>query len=175
MSTEGEADMEGAIREVAMTAHVGLHGAVMPFDVKMEEWNEYAERLELYFIANDIKDKGKKRAILLNGVGPATYRPIRTLMSPKKVTEFTYSQLVQTAAKHFNPKPTVIVKRYELNTRSQREGEMVANFVAALRKTAENFDFGTALNDMLRDGLVCGIASKSVQRRLLREATLINV
>ena len=53
----------------AVTTAVGLHGMVPSFDSTQEEWSEYAERL----VANDITDGGKKRAILLNGVGPAVY------------------------------------------------------------------------------------------------------
>lgn len=56
----------------------GLVGVVAPFNGK-EEWIDYAERLEHYFIANDITDVANKRAILLNAVGASTYRLIKTL------------------------------------------------------------------------------------------------
>ena len=61
---------------------VGLHGAVSKFDGNQEEWTEYAEQLEHYFIANDIVEAKKKRAILLTAVGPATFRLIKTLTLP---------------------------------------------------------------------------------------------
>ena len=48
----------------------GLHGTVSPFDGSQEDWIEYADS---YFVANDIVDVAKKRAILLNAVGPTTY------------------------------------------------------------------------------------------------------
>ena len=38
----------------------GLHGRVSAFDANQEEWIEYVERLELYFLANDITDPAKK-------------------------------------------------------------------------------------------------------------------
>ncbi len=66
--------MSGDEGPPAATATTGLHGAVAPFDSTQEEWVEYAERLENYFIANDITNEGKQRAILLHCVGPATYR-----------------------------------------------------------------------------------------------------
>ena len=91
-----------------------------------EEWSEYAERLELYFTANDIVVAAKRRAILLNAVGPTTYRLLKTLASPERVTDLTFEQLVELAKAHFNPKPSPIVKRYEFNTRSQEEGETLA-------------------------------------------------
>ena len=114
----------------------------------------------------------KQRAILLSAVGPSTYRLIRTLVSPDKVTDFSFTALVEKARAHFNPKPSPIVKRYEFNTRRQGENEAVATYIAELRKIAEFCDYGAVLSDMLRDRLVCGIYSRAVQRRLLQEPSL---
>ena len=157
---------------VAPVKGLGLHGTVILYDATQEEWSEYAERIEHYFTANDITSGAKRRAILLNAVGPATYRLLKTLVSPAKITELTFEEIVERAAKHFNPKPSPIVKRYEFNTRRQEEGETVATFVAALLKIAEYCEYGDVLDDMLRDRVVCGINNKAVQQRLLQEPSL---
>ena len=169
----------GSGARVAATATVavpaGLHGVVSPYDGNQEEWVEYAERLENYFIANDIEDVAKRRAILLNGVGASTYRLIKTLAFPGTRTpkELTFEQIVERVRNHFDPKPSPIIKRYEFNTRKQKEGETVAEYVAALRKLAEYCEYPVAiLNDLLRDRLVCGIYDKRVQQRFLQEAKL---
>ncbi len=94
-------------------ATTGLHGAVAPFDSAQEEWVECAERLENYFIANDITNE---RAILLHCVGPATYRLIKTLALPGTPRELTFAELVETVKNHFQPKPSPIIKRFEFNT-----------------------------------------------------------
>ena len=130
MSTEdgGEAARPPApvvVPPAVSLSAVGLHGAVVPFN---PDQGEYVERLEHYFA---IVSADKQRAILLSAVGPSTYRLIRTLVSPDKVTDFT---LVEKARAHFNPKPSPIVKRYEFNTRRQGESEAVATYVAELRK-----------------------------------------
>ena len=164
--------MSGDEGPPAATATTGLHGAVAPFDSAQEEWVEYAERLENYFIANDITNEGKQRAILLHCVGPATYRLIKTLALPGTPRELTFAELVETVKNHFQPKPSPIIKRFEFNTRCQNEGKSVVSFVTALRKFAEYCDYGAVLNDMLRDRIVCGIRSKRVQQRLLQEAGL---
>ena len=150
----------------------GLHGSVGVFDSSQEEWNEYAERLMHYFVANDIVAEEKRRAILLTVVGPGTFRLLKTLASPKKLEEFMFTELVELAGVHFNPKPSPIVKRFEFNSRCQKEGESVAVFVAELRKIAEHCDYGPVLNDMLRDRLVCGTNATGIQRRLLVEPSL---
>ena len=78
----------GATAAVVPTVSVptvtGLHGVVTPYDGNQEEWSEYAERLENYFIANELEDVAKRRAILLNGVGAPTYRLIKTLALPAR-------------------------------------------------------------------------------------------
>ena len=48
----------------------------------------------------------------------------------------------------------------------------MAEYVAALRKLAEHCNFGEALDEMLRDRLVCGIANPTVQKCLLAEPEL---
>ena len=59
------------------------------FDSTQEDRIEYVERLDYYFVANKIVDPAKKRAILLNVVGPTTYRLIRTLCLPGKPRDET--------------------------------------------------------------------------------------
>ena len=50
----------------------GIIGRVEPFQLGVEDWDQYAERLEQYFICNDIAD-GKKVAVLITVVGADTY------------------------------------------------------------------------------------------------------
>ena len=150
-----------------------VHGFVSAFDSTQEDWVEYAERLEHYFVANTIGNEDVQRAILLTNVGPATYRLIKTLSLPRKPTDYSFSELVKMVKSHFHPKPSPIMKRFEFNTRSQQEGETVGVFVAALRSIAEHCEYPEdILNDMLRDRIVCGLRDKAVQRGLLKESKL---
>ena len=176
-STSGGDPPESALAAAVVPAIVpqpivGQHGFVVPFDTSQEEWSEYAERLGHYFIANDIKGEEKRRAILLNAVGASTYRLLKTLASPSNLTDLSVEEIVARAKAHFNTKPSPIVKRYDFNTRCQREGETITNYVAELWMIAEFCQYGAVLKDMLRDRLVCGISSKAIQRRLLQEAAL---
>lgn len=49
---------------------------------------------------------------------------------------------------------------------------MVATYVAELRQLAEFCEFGTTLDKMIRDRLVCGINYESIQKRLFAEQNL---
>ena len=172
-------DEEGTAPRAAPAATVpapvlvpGLHGQVSAFDPHKEEWVEYVERLELYFLANEINDATKKRAILLNAADPTTYRLVKTLAIPGKPTDLPFAEIVKKVKNHFNPKPSPIIKRFEFNTRKQKANETVSEYVAALRQIAEYCEYGATLDAMLRDRLVCGIADKRVQDGYLREAKL---
>ena len=57
-------------------------GQVGPYCEGKEDWACYVERLEQFFIADDIIDAPKKRAVLLSGIGPSTYSVLRNLMTP---------------------------------------------------------------------------------------------
>ena len=53
---------------------MALQGTIGAFDRGVEEWQTYCECLSQYFLANDVEDAGKQRAILLNVCGAATYQ-----------------------------------------------------------------------------------------------------
>ena len=85
---------------------------------------------DLRIIANDIKDVAKKRANMPNGVGLSTYRLIETLCLPRSPKAFKFEELLERVRMYFNPKLSVIVKRFEFNTRKKRVEEPVSEFVA---------------------------------------------
>ncbi len=152
---------------------MATHGSVGEFNDTVEDWTSYTERLEQYFAANDVASAAKQRAILLSGCGAPTYRILRSLVAPDKPTDKTYQDLVKLLKDHFSPKPSVIVQRFNFNSRSRKAGESVAQYVAELRRLTEFCEFSSAtINDMLRDRFVCGIKDARIQRRLLAEKDL---
>ena len=157
---------------VATRIQMAYLGTVSEFSSNQETWTAYVERLEQYLAANKIEDPDQQRAILLSVCGPATYRLIRNLVSPKKPTELKFSEIVEHVQKHHDPKPSVIVQRYRFNSRNRQSGESVAVYVAELQHLSEHCEFGTTLNQMLRDRLVCGVEEPKIQRRLLAEPDL---
>ena len=137
-----------------------------------QNWDEYVERLDQFFVANDIRAENKKRAILLSSIGARTYGIVRSLLSPKKPTEVTYADIVATLRAQFCPQPSVTVARFRFFSCSRRQSESVQEFVARLRQLSRDCKFETFLEEMIRDRLVCGVNSDSIQRRLLAEADL---
>ena len=52
----------GATAAVVPTVSIpaGLHGVITLYDGNQEEWIEYAERVEIHFIANELEDVVKR-------------------------------------------------------------------------------------------------------------------
>ena len=117
-------------------------GTVTPFDVASQSWEEYEEMLEMFFEANDIEAAEKKRAVLLSGVGAATYSLLRSLVSPQAPKEKTYDQLTMILKAHYDPTPSESVQRFKFNSRIRKSSESIAEYVAALRKLAQHCVYG---------------------------------
>ena len=146
-------------------------GKIEEFDGAREDWQQYIERLEHFFVANGIAEE-KKRAVFLSVIGPSTYKTLRNLTAPDKPGTLEYAALVKKLSSHFKPTPSEIVERCRFHNRSRRPGESVATYVSELRSLSEFCNFGESLEEMIRDRLVCGINDDSMQKRLLSEPDL---
>ena len=161
---------------VTITIMAAVIGTVGEFDDKSDTWTNYIDRLDQFFIANDISapqagHSDKRKAILLSCVGPKTYNLLCNLVQPDKPGDKSYDQIVTIVKNHHNPKPSEIVQRFKFNTRSRRPDENIRTFVAELRSLSEFCNFED-LDSMLRDRLVCGVNNKRIQSKLLSEKTL---
>ena len=147
---------------------MATYGKIGEFKESEESWTHYIERLEQYFLANEVDEVGKKRAILLSVCGSKTYALARDLLQPVRPVEATFKNIVDTLDKHFSSRPSKTVERFKFHSRNRKDGEGVGTYVAALRKLSEHCNRG----EMLRDRLVCGINNDKMQRRLLAEPDL---
>ena len=152
-----------------------LYGHIGEFVETQEEWRQYAERIQHYFAANGVTDAERKRAIFLSVIGPRTYKLLSSLVAPSKPGEKTYDELVVALTEHHSPAPSEIVQRFKFmayNSRFRHAGESVATYVAELGSIAQTCNYGTSLDEMLRDRIVCGINDDRIQQRLLSEKGL---
>ncbi len=108
--------------KVATRMATAVHGNLEPFD---QDWSSYAEQLKFYFIANDVTNAVKKRAILLCNCGPKTQKLLKTLV-PGDLEATPYAQLTAALKDYFDPEPSAIVQRFKFNTRVRRQGESIA-------------------------------------------------
>ena len=57
-------------------------GNIEAYDANSEQWSYYIERLEYFFIANNITTNDKKKAVVLIVCGAETYKLLRSLCTP---------------------------------------------------------------------------------------------
>ncbi|KAK3791427.1 hypothetical protein RRG08_046579 [Elysia crispata] len=147
-------------------------GSVSPFNETEDTWQAYAERLEHFFLANEIDSEAKKRAVLLSSMGVEPYKLLSNLVAPRKAGECSYTEIVDVLKNHHNPRPSTIVQRFKFNIRVRGASESIRPFVAELKKLSEFCEYNDSLEEMLRDRLVCGINNRRIQQRLLSERSL---
>ena len=141
-------------------------GKIEEYNAENESIDNYLERLEQYFIANDIKDE-KQIAVFLSVVGPRTYKLIKSLVNPEKPTDKTFAQLSTILKNQLNPKPKIIAERFRFHKRVQGAGETVSHFAAELKSLSNTCEFGQFLTEALRDRFVVGLRNELTQRKLL--------
>ena len=132
----------------------------------------YVERFEQFLVANDITEAKNVMATFLTAVGAKTCELLNDIVAPAKPSELTFEEVVEHLNKHYDPKPLVIAERFNFHKRNQQADESIAKCCAALQKHASPCQFGTFLDEALRDRLVCGMKDVATQRRLLAESKL---
>lgn len=160
---------EDGIQTAGKTAAVrggAMLGKLPEFDPDGDNCDVFFERFECFAAANDIAED-KKLQVLLTSIGEKAYVTLRSLLLPKTPTQETYDVVIATLKKHYTPKCSVVTERYRFNQRNQEPHESISDFIVGLKKLAATCEFGTFLEQALRDRLIAGLCSDSIRCRLL--------
>ena len=76
-------------------------GRIEDFDPAVTDLESYTERLEQYFVANDVTTENKKTAVFLSVIGAKTYEVLKSLIAPEKPSTKTYLDLKDALTKHY--------------------------------------------------------------------------
>ena len=82
------------------------------------------------------------------------------------------STILEKLGEHFEPLRNTIYERYMFNSAMQSDGESIEQFLSKLRKLAATCQYGSLLDEMLRDRIVIGVHNSHTRARLLREKGL---
>ena len=139
-----------------------------------ENWRRFKQKFEIYLVASghDKKTKKEKTCILLNLAGEQAIEIYNTFAYVEDESE-DIDVVIRKFEEYCNRKRNVMYERHVFNTRSQGSVETIDAFVTELRLQANNYEFGSLRDELLRDRLVVGIRSDSVRSRLFREADLM--
>ncbi|XP_037279525.2 uncharacterized protein LOC119172499 isoform X1 [Rhipicephalus microplus] len=142
------------------------------YDETKDKWKPYLVRAEAYFEANSVTDPAKKRALLVSALSSKTVEVLAGRVAPRAPNELTYKEVVQSLNEYYDPKKHEITESYKFFNRSQLPGESVSAFLVAIRRIADNCNFGTSLDRMLRDRIVCGVRSVALRKQMLAKKDL---
>lgn len=146
-------------------------GKIAEFDPKLQNFESYLERFELFVQANDIKEE-KKLPVFLTVIGAEAYEVLKNIVVPASPSETTYVEAKRLLKEHYSPRSSVIAERCRFNKRTHHEGESVENFIVELKHLARKCNYGDFLQDALRDRLVAGVRNEEIQRALFAEEKL---
>ena len=76
---------------------------------------------------------------------------LRNIMSPNRLQDQSFEDLKRELKGHFAPKPLVIGERFNFHKWNQTPTESFSDYVAELQRLASTCEFGTYLQDALRD------------------------
>ncbi|UYV70704.1 K02A2.6-like [Cordylochernes scorpioides] len=138
------------------------------FEEKNENFCSFIERLEQFLILEEANEE-KKRAYLLTLIGGKAYDTLKNLCSPKLPKEYKYEELIEKLVDYFSPRRSIIVERFMIFGRIQKETESVSEYLVEIKRLASTCGFGEFLKESLRDKLVCGLRNAKIQRRILSE------
>ena len=99
----------------------------------------------------------------------------KSLAAPTVFTSASYENLKHLMSKHKNPKPNPTAERFKFNIRNRAHSETISEYMAELQRLTQCCDYGTVLNDMLRDRLGCGVNHSQIQQKLLRERSSLTL
>ena len=155
-------------------------GVLEPFSGN--DFEPYQERLEAYFIANDIgqceddaeeavklKADKKKVAHTIAVIGKATYDTLKDLCLPNKPTEKSFDEICRLLTEYYRPSVLVVAEAYKFHQAKQEAGESVSVFANRLRRLSTNCKFDLFLQRALRDQFVCGIRNGNSLKKLLSQ------
>ncbi|GCB70227.1 hypothetical protein scyTo_0012574 [Scyliorhinus torazame] len=103
-------------------------GRLDAFDLTIEDWSQYVERMCYFFQANKIMKDEKKLVILLSACGPSAFAIIRSLTYPNMLDMIPFQELTELMEKHYDPKPPLILRRYRFYT-TKREDRVSHKFL----------------------------------------------
>uniref|UniRef100_A0A1I8H6J4 FERM domain-containing protein n=1 Tax=Macrostomum lignano TaxID=282301 RepID=A0A1I8H6J4_9PLAT len=136
------------------------------------DFEVYIERLEQYFVCAKVTEEPTKVATLCTAIGETAYTVLRNLCQPDKVSERSYDGLKKILQDHYAPAPSEIAACFKFQQRMQLPGEDFATFLAGLKAATLHCNFGTALEERLRDQAVFGLRNDAIRSKLLEISKL---
>jgi transposase InsO family protein len=147
-------------------------GKLEPFDLNSKQWPAYVRRVKQYILLNEIK-VNLHVPLLITVVGEPTYSLMCDLCSPILPEAKEFEELVSLISDHLEPQRSEIAERHIFRLRRQKPSEPLIEYLQQLKHLATTCNFGTKLEENLRDQFVSGLASEAMRSRIFAEKNIL--
>ena len=160
---------------------------ISPFECKgnssalATRWKKWLQSFQYFLVAKGVVNDAQKKALLLHKAGIEVQELYETLTDPgtdtfEEDTATEYEKTVRTLNAYFVTKLNEPYERHVFRSITQQDGETVDQFIARLRKQAQNCNFNDPDVD-IRDQVIDKCRSSVLRRKLLgkENLTLTNV
>uniref|UniRef100_A0A1Y1KEL4 Peptidase A2 domain-containing protein n=1 Tax=Photinus pyralis TaxID=7054 RepID=A0A1Y1KEL4_PHOPY len=133
-------------------------------------WPQWKKRFERYMTVSGYNTRADtdKVDMLLYVMGEEAEEVIPQL----NLERASYKDVMTKLEDHFIPQRNVIFERFKFNSRVQRPGESVDNFVTALHSLAEHCQYANLKDELIRDRIVVGLLDVKTSERMQLQKTL---
>ncbi|KAF2892439.1 hypothetical protein ILUMI_13737, partial [Ignelater luminosus] len=159
--------MAVASSQSAAAIHIGNVGSLSEFN-PADNWTIYQKRLEQFFVGNGVA-QDRKIAVLLTLIGSKAYGVLRDICDPQKPSELSYDSLCQKLTQQFSIQTSVFRQRCHFYNLNQIQSEIINDWFARVKKTATECQFGSVLDEKVKDKFVTGLINGPILDRLCEE------
>ncbi|CAB3241464.1 unnamed protein product [Arctia plantaginis] len=131
------------------------------------QWQRFKQSFRTFIMAAGVEkfSETRKAAILLNCIGQQAQELYFNVLKIDEKAKL--EEVLDVFENYFKPKQNDVINTYNFNKRTQEEGESFDAFYTAIRKMAENCNFGDQKERMIRDRIVIGVKEQRMQQKLL--------
>ncbi|KAL9985472.1 hypothetical protein ACROYT_G007886 [Oculina patagonica] len=140
-----------------------------------ERWRKWKRAFEYYAEGKGIDNVRKKTSQLLHFAGMEVQDVFEDLQDPGPVPEEgdnAYKIAIRKLDSYFRVEENIPYERHVFRQLTPQDGETVDQFMVRLRKQARHCNFGTSLNDNLRDQLIEKLTDFELKRKLLEQRNI---
>ncbi|XP_061710675.1 uncharacterized protein K02A2.6-like [Cydia pomonella] len=141
---------------------------------RAEAWRRWYTQFQVFLKASGVykETSDVQASLLVNLIGSEGYNVYLTFRFTKDENRDDLQTLVDKFNDHFGTKQNETMARFKFFSRNQESGESIDEYVTALKILAQQCEFKDLEESLMRDRIVCGVASSKVRDRLLRAEDL---
>ena len=143
------------------------------YEIGLEKWGAYMQRLNQHMIAHAVGDQHKKKAYFLSWIGANTYELINKLFSASELDAASFDDVTGKLDEHFKQSVHELATSYTFYQCKMKPGQTYGDWVADLRCIGLdcNFRASDVLDRLIRDMIVLNTPHNEVRRACLRESS----